>query len=41
MSKVSKVTKNDTEACHWLGNSRKEIIRFVNRKHLFEALKNK
>ena len=36
-----KVTKNDIEACHWLGDSRKTIVRFVNRKHLFEALKNK
>ena len=36
-----KVTKNDIEACHRLGYSRKTIVRFVNRKHLFEALKNK
>ena len=36
-----KVTKNGKEACHGLGDSRKTILRFVNRKHLFEALKNK
>ena len=36
-----KVTKNDIEACHWLGDSRKTIVRLVNRKHSFEALKNK
>ena len=36
-----KVTKNDIEACHRLGDSRKTIVRFVNRKHSFEALKNK
>ena len=35
------VTKNDTEACHRLGDSRKTIVRFVNRKYSFEALKNK
>ena len=31
----------DIEACHRLGDSRKTIVRFVNRKHSFEALKNK
>ena len=36
-----KVTKNGIEACHRLGDSRKTIGRFVNRKHSFEALKNK
>ena len=36
-----KVTKNDIEACHRLGDSRKTIVRFVNRRHSFEALKNK
>ena len=36
-----KVTKNDMKACHWLDDSRKTIVRFVNRKHLFEVLKNK
>ena len=36
-----KVTKNGKEACHGLGDSRGTILRFVNRKHLFEALKNK
>ena len=36
-----KVTKNDIDACHRLGDSRKTIIRLVNRKHSFEALKNK
>ena len=35
------VIKNDIEACHRLGDSRKTIVRFVNRKHSFEALKNK
>ena len=35
------MTKNDIEACHRLGDSRKTIVRFVNRKHSFEALKNK
>ena len=36
-----KVTKSDIEACHRLGDSRKTIVRFVNRKHSFEAWKNK
>ena len=36
-----KVYKNDIEACNRLGDSRKTIVRFVNRKHSFEALKNK
>ena len=36
-----KVTKNDIEACHRLGDSRKTIVRFVNRNYSFEALKNK
>ena len=36
-----KVTKNDIEAYHRLDNSRKAIVRFVNRKHAFEVLKNK
>ena len=36
-----KVTKNDIEACHRLGDSRKTIVRFVNRKHSLEALKHK
>ena len=36
-----KVTKNDIEACHRLGDSRKTIVRFINRNHSFEALKNK
>ena len=31
----------DIEACHRLGDSRKTIVRFINRKHSFEALKNK
>ena len=37
----AKVTKNHIEACHRLGDSRKTIVRFVNRKYSFEALKNK
>ena len=36
-----KVTKNDKETCHRLDDSRKTIVRFVNRKHPFRALKNK
>ena len=36
-----KVTKNDTEASHRLSDSRKTIVKFVNRKHSFKALKNK
>ena len=36
-----KVPKNDIEAWHRLGGSRKTIVRFVNRNHSFEALKNK
>ena len=36
-----KVTKNDIEACHRLRDSRKTIVKFVNRKYSFEALKNK
>ena len=36
-----KVTKNDIETCHRLGDSRKTIVGSVNRKHSFEALKNK
>ena len=36
-----KVTKNDIETCHRLDDSRKTIVRFVNRKHPFRALKNK
>ena len=36
-----KVTKNDTEACHRLGDSKKTIVRFVNRTYSLEALKNK
>ena len=36
-----KATKNDIEACHQLGYSRETILRFVNGKHLTEALKNK
>ena len=36
-----RVTKNDIETCHRLGDSRKTIVRFVNRKHSFEELKNK
>ena len=36
-----KVTKNGIEACHRFGDSKKTIVRFVNRKHLYEALKNK
>ena len=36
-----KVNKNDIEACHRLSNSRKTIARFVNRRYLFKALKNK
>ena len=36
-----KVTKNDIEACHRLGDSRKTLVRFVNGKHSFEALKKK
>ena len=35
------VTKNDTETCNRLDDNRKMILRFVNRKHLFEVLKNK
>ena len=34
-----KVTKNDTEAHRRLGDSRKTIVRLVNRKYLSEALK--
>ena len=34
-----RVTKNDTEAHRRLGDSRKTIVRLVNRKHLSEALK--
>ena len=41
LDKVNVKTKNDIEAGHRLGDSRKTIVRFVNRKHLFEALKNK
>ena len=37
----AKATKNDIEASHRLGDNRKTIVRFVNRKHSFEALKNK
>ena len=33
------MTKNDIE--HWLGDSRKTKVEFVNQKHSFEALKNK
>ena len=36
-----KVTKNDIEVYHRLDDSRKTIVRFVNRKHAFEVLKNK
>ena len=36
-----KLTKNDIEACHLLGDNRKTIVRLVNRKHSLEALKNK
>ena len=36
-----KVTKNDIETCHRLYDNRKIILRFVNRKPLFEVLKNK
>ena len=36
-----KDTRNDIEVDHRLGNSRKMIVRFINRKHWFEALKNK
>ena len=36
-----KVPKNDIEAWYRLGGSRKTIVRFVNRNHSFEALKNK
>ena len=35
------MTKNDIEGCHRLGDGRKTIVGFVNRKHSFEALKNK
>ena len=35
-----KVIKNDIGACHRLGDSRKTTVKFVNRKHSFEALKN-
>ena len=35
-----KMTKNDIEAYHRLKN-RKTIVRFINRKHAFEVLKNK
>ena len=41
MSLNVKVTKNDREACYRLSDSRKPIVRFVNRKHSFEVLKNK
>ena len=34
-----KVTKNDIEECHRLGDSRKTIVRVFNRKHSFEALR--
>ena len=36
-----KVTKNDIEACHHLGESAKTIVMFINQNHLFETLKNK
>ena len=36
-----KVTKNGADVCHRLGDSRKTIVRFVNRNYSFEALKNK
>ena len=36
-----KVTKNDIEAYHRLDDSRKTIVRFINRKHALEVLKNK
>ena len=36
-----KVTKNDIETCHRLDDNRKMILKFVNRKPLFEVLKNK
>ena len=36
-----KVTNSDIEACHRLGASRKTIVRLVNRKYSFKALKNK
>ena len=35
------VTKNDIETCHRLDDNRKMILKFVNRKPLFEVLKNK
>ena len=35
-----KVTKNDIEACHRLSESRKTIMRLVNQKYPFKALKN-
>ena len=36
-----KLTQNDIEAWHLLGDSRKTLVRFVNQKHSLEALKNK
>ena len=35
------MTKNDIETCHRLDDNRKMILKFVNRKPLFEVLKNK
>ena len=35
-----KETKNDIEACHRSGDSRKTIVRFVSQKHSCEALEN-
>ena len=35
------MTKNDIEACHRLDDSRKTIVRFVDQKHSFEAMKSK
>ena len=34
-----KLTKNDIGKCHRLGENKKTIVRFINRKHSFEALK--
>lgn len=36
-----KVTKSDMEVCHWMGDSRKTIVRFFSQKHWFDVLINK
>ena len=36
-----KNTKSDIKACHWMGDVRKTIVRFLSRKHSFDVLNNK